>query len=121
MKSGDKFKMQENDNNWVLELPPSQAAQLEPFQEYYLAGELKKLIYLYRTMEAQMVGLSKKQLQDNVSNDLAPLMVALFGKEKFPDLMKYIIKKPGDVMDFYNQFGSEKDMENHIKKAHGLS
>lgn len=120
MNSGDNVSLINQNNTWVLEIPPNQLGQMETLERYYYAAQMKKYILTYRTMEADLAGLSKAQLQKNVSNDLAPFIVALFGKDKFPNIVNYLVKDIGSVISLYKNFDDIKSMEEYIKKTYKL-
>lgn len=99
---------------WYAVFPEQVRTQFEQIQPYYLAGKLKRSILTYRLIEADMVGLSNDQLESKVSEDIAPVMLAIFPKEKFPRLMRWLVKDVNDVVDFYSQFSSVEEMKEHI-------
>ena len=117
MDTGETVSLDNHDGTWVFEVPPRQAEQLKSLENFYQVGRIKKWIIIYRTMEADLAGLSKKQLQDNISHDLAPFIVALFGKEKFPEIVRYLVTDTDSVLAFYNRFSSREDMERHIRQT----
>ena len=56
-----------------------------------------------------------------MSEDIAPVLVALLGKEKTPALMRWAVKDVNEVIRFYSQFSTVDDMKTHIKDARKLA
>ena len=82
MDNGQILKLRKENNDWVAIFPPDMGGQFKTMQPFYTAGLLKRSILIYRMIEADMADLSKDQLEENVSTDIAPILVAMFGKEK---------------------------------------
>ena len=118
--TGETVKVRRVNEAWQLQIPETMAKQLEQLRPYILVGGLKRSILVFRMLEADMAKLTKAELEANVSKDLAPVLVMLFGKDKFPKLAQWLIKEPKDVIAFYSQFQTVGDMRAHIVKAHGL-
>lgn len=115
------FQLRKKSSEWIAIAPVSLAEKMGQLQTYFNAGQLKRSILVYRMLEAEMATLSKDKLEANISEDIAPILVALFGKEKMSSLLKWIVKDVNEVINFYNQFSTVKDMENHIIKKHNLT
>lgn len=114
-------QLRKNENSWTMIFPSNGDIQFEQLEPFYNAGQIKRSILIYRMLEAEMVNISKDQVEENVSNDMAPLLVAVFGKEKVPALMRWVTKDVNEVVDFYRNFSSIEDMKAHISKKYGLS
>lgn len=121
MNTGENVSLVKQNNKWVFEIPPDQAGQFKALERYYQAAQMKKIIITYRTMEADLAGLSKSQLQKNVNNDLAPFIVALFGKDKFPEIVNYLTTDIGSVIRLYNNFDDRKSMEQYIQQKYNIN
>lgn len=116
----EQMRLKRVDDHWVLMAPGFDAEKLKPLEPYYLANQLKRSILICRSMEADMAGLSERELLDNVGQDMAPLVLAVFGKEKFPKIVDYLSKDLDSVLKFYAQFSTREEMAAHIAKVHGL-
>lgn len=121
MDNGSVIQLRKNENSWAMTFPSDGDIKFEQLKPFYNAGQLKRSIIIYRMLEAEMVNISKDQVEENVSSDLAPILVAVFGKEKVPALMRWVTKDINEVVNFYSRFSSIEDMMNHISKKYGLS
>lgn len=118
---GRVLQLRKTDNIWIVIFPQEVAAQFKQLEPYYTAGRLKRSILIYRMLEADMANLDKDQVEENVSKDIAPILVALFGKRKTPTILKWLVNDISEVIKFYSPFTTTEDMKAHIIKTHGLS
>lgn len=121
LDNGPVLQLRKTGRNWVAIFPPEVGNQFKQLEPYYTAGQLKRSILIYRMLEAEMANLDKDKVESNVSGDIAPIIVAIFGKEKFPKLIKWAVKDVNEIIKFYGQFSTKDDMKAHIKKSHDLS
>jgi len=120
MDNGPVLQLRKQKDSWVAIFPPEVEKQFKQLEPYYTAGQLKRSILIYRMLEGKMANLSKDKLEANVSEDIAPILVAMFTKEKVPTLAKWLVKDVNEVIKFYGQFSTIEDMKAHIVKTHKL-
>lgn len=109
------------EGQWLAVFPPEANKQFSQLRPFFLAAQLKRSILLYRANEAQIAKLSKDELENNISQDLAPVVVAVLGKERVPGIVKWLTKDLSEVIQFYSQFSSIQQMRDHIIKTHKLA
>lgn len=106
---------------WYVQYPDSMTGQLDQIKPFRLVSALKRSILVYRMLEAEMANLGRAELEKKVSEDIAPIAITLFGKEKFPQILKWFVKDANEVVAFYQPFKSVDDMKAHIRKTYKLS
>jgi len=121
LDNGPIFQLRKKNKIWIVLFSPELSSQFKQVESFYTAGRLKRSIIIYRMLEAKMAGLTKDELEENVSVDIAPIMIAMFGEKNFPTLMKWLSKDISEVADFYSKFTTIDDMRTYISKIHGLS
>lgn len=118
----DSLSIRKDSERWYMQFPEAKAREFErQFESFRLAAALKRSILIYHMLEADMAKLSRSDLERKVSEDLAPIVVALLGKEKFPGIVKWLVKDTKEVVAFYQQFETVDDMKAHIRKTYKLS
>jgi len=114
--NGPVLQLRRQNAEWIMIFPPEGLEHFNQLDTLSAAGQLKRSILIYRMLEADLTGLSKQQLEKNINQDLAPLMVKIFGLERFPDLATWQEKEVEEVIAFYQQFSNAKDMQRHIQQ-----
>ncbi len=120
MKRGHTVALRKQADQWHIHFPASQSGDLSKLEPLRLAAMLKRSILVYRMLEADMLKLERSELEKNVSEDIAPILVAMFGKDKVPSVVKWLVKDTNEVIAFYRQFKTVNDMKIHIRKTHNL-
>jgi len=120
MSDGSIYELRNEGNSWVMIFPIEMQNKLKQLEPYIVAAKIKRAILLYRMQEADMANLSFDKFNENIGQDLGPLIVAMFGKDKYPDLAKLATKELNSIINFYSQFSTNQDMIKYIKKDHNL-
>ena len=120
LDNGPVLQLRKQGESWIAIFPQEVNGQFKRFQPLYMAGQLKRSILIYRMLEAEMANLTKDELEENISKDIAPILVALFPKEKFSIIAKWLVKDVNEVIKFYSQFSNIDELSAHIIKVHKL-
>lgn len=117
---GPVLKLRRADNQWIAMFPKEGEQHFSQLKTLSAAGQLKRSILVYRMLEADLAGLSKLQFEDNLNKDLAPLIVSIFGEERFPKLRDWLVQDVDSVIEFYSQFSNLDQMKQFIKEQHNI-
>ncbi len=114
--NGPIVKLRRQNQQWVMIFPKESSSHFSQLKTLTAAGKLKRSVMIYRIMQADLTDITKQELEKNLNQDLAPLLLGVFGKERVPEMEKWLTKDMSEVINFYSQFSNPKEMQRHIKK-----
>jgi len=120
MSDGSLIKLRFKNQQWQIIFPKSMNDQFQIFERFYVAGQLKRAIIMYRLIEADMLGLTKTRLESNLSEDLAPVLVKVLTLEKVASIKAWLGKDLDEVILFYARFKDTSDMKRYVTKTYDL-
>ncbi|MGH1431543.1 MAG: hypothetical protein ACRBB4_10525 [Neptuniibacter sp.] len=115
-ENGPILELRRKNQQWVMIFPSESSRHFDQLKTLTAAGKLKRSIMIYRIMEADMLDISKQELEKRLNLDLSPLLLGIFGKKRVPELEKWQNKEMNEVIDFYSQFSNPQQMNNYIKQ-----
>ncbi|MGH1463371.1 MAG: hypothetical protein ACRBB6_15205 [Neptuniibacter sp.] len=120
-KDGPILKLRRFNDQWVAIFPDESKQHFSQLKTLSAAGKLKRAILIYRMLEADLTDLTKFKLEENINQDLAPLVIGVFGDKRFPTLAQWHHSNVDEVINFYSQFSNTKEMRNHLEEQNKLA
>lgn len=114
--NGPVLKLRRKSDQWSMIFPSESKEHFSHLKTLSAAGELKRSVLIYRMLEADLAEISKQELEQNINHDLAPLLLSIFGEQRFPELQKWSQKDVDEIIRFYSQFSSAEEMKLYIQK-----
>lgn len=119
-EDGPILKLRRQNNLWIATFPKEGEQHFSQLDTLSAAGQLKRSILIYRMLEADLADLPKDKFEENLNKDLAPLIISIFGKERFPKLADWLVQDVDSVIRFYSQFSNLDQMKRFIKTQHNI-
>jgi len=108
-------KLRRENDMWVAYAPqPKEDANMATIRRYTLGAKLKRVIMIYRRMEAEMRDYDLEAFATRFVADLGPIAVATLQKEDMITQMPDWQQRAKRVIEFYSRFDTVDDMRADI-------